>query len=401
MRLARSKILPVMALLGAVLAALRCAAASGGESGSDGRDGPSPVLVEVLRPERGTLVRRIDLVASLEPWEQATLYAKASGYLKSISVDRGDRVRAGDVLAVLDIPEMEDEVRQLEARRTQAEAEVRNAEADVRLQELTVGRLQAIRAEEPGATTQQELDLATGRLEAAQASLAAAQARLGVVRADLARLTTLLGYARITAPYDGIITERFVDPGALVTAGTQSKPTPIVRIVNASRLRAMVDVPETEVAHLEEGKAARLRLDAHPGRIFEGAVSRFSRALDPKTRTMRTEVLIVNKEGILAPGMFGSISLDLERREDVLTLSPTSVHFQKDQTYVFVAENGRVRRVKVICGADDGNAVEIVSGLTGTEAIIARASAPLADGTPIAVAASKNAADKNAAERSP
>jgi RND family efflux transporter MFP subunit len=315
-------------------------------------------------------------------------------------VDRGDRVRAGDVLAVLDIPEMQDEVAQLEARTKQAEAEVRNAEADVRLQELTVGRLQAIRAEEPGATTQQELDLATGRLEAAQASLAAAQARLGVVRADLARLTTLLGYARITAPYDGIITERFVDPGALVTAGTQSKPTPIVRIVDASRLRAMVDVPETEVAHLEDGKAARLRLDAYPGRIFVGRVSRFSRALDPKTRTMRAEVLIVNKDGTLAPGMFGSISLDLERREDVLTLTPASVHFQKDQTYVFVAENGRARRVKVICGADDGNVVEIVSGLAGTEAIIARASAPLADGTPITVAASKSSANKNAAERS-
>lgn len=399
MRLARSKILLATALLGAVLAALRCAAASGGGSGPDGSDGARPVLVEVSRPERGTLVRRIDLVASLEPWEQATLHAKASGYLKSISVDRGDRVRAGDLLAVLDIPEMQDEYTQLEARGKQAKAEVQSADADVRLQELTAGRLEAIRAEEPGATTQQELDLAAGRLEAARASLAAAQARLGVVRADLARLTTLLGYARITAPYDGIITERFVDPGVLVTAGTQSRSIPIVRIVDASRLRAMVDVPETEVAHLEEEKTARLRLDAYPGRIFEGVVSRFSRALDPKTRTMRAEVLILNKDGVLAPGMFGSISLDLERREDVLTLSPASVHFQKDQTYVFVAENGRARRVKVTCGADDGNVVEIVSGLTGTEAIVARASAPLADGTPIAVAASKNPADKSAAER--
>jgi RND family efflux transporter MFP subunit len=348
---------------------------------------PEPILVEITRPVRGTVVRPLEVVASLEPWEEAVLYAKTSGYLESIRVDRGDLVRKGDILAVLDIPEMEDERAQLEARAAQAEAEAEQARAEVRLQEITVDRLRAVRAEEPGAVTDQEVDLAAGRLEAARASLEAALSRQGVVRADLARLRTLFGYARIGAPFDGVVTQRFVDPGALVTAGTGSKPSPIVRVVNASRLRAMVDVPETEVAHIREGIPARLRVDAHPGRIFEGTVSRFSRALDPATRTMRTEVLIPNRDRALAPGMFGRITLDLETRDDVLTLSPSGVRFEKDRAYVFIAENGRARRVEIVCGADDGKAVEIVSGLSGDEQVISKASGSLSDGAPIVPAA--------------
>jgi RND family efflux transporter MFP subunit len=212
--------------------------------------------------------------------------------------------------------------------------------------------------------------------------------RLLVVRADQSRLGTLLAYSRITAPFAGSITERFLDPGALVTAGTGSKPSPIVRIVNASQLRAMVDVPETDAAWIREGSAASLRVDALPGRVFQGTVSRFSRALDPATRTMRTEVLIANPDGILVPGMFGRIALELERLENVLTLAPAQLHFDKDQAYVFVAADGRARRVKVVCGADDGKVVEIVSGLTGGEAVISKAPAPLSDGAPIRLAES-------------
>lgn len=349
-------------------------------------NGASAVLVETATPTRGDVTRRIDVVATLDPWEEAMLYAKTSGYLKTIRVDRGDRVRKDELLAVLDIPEVNNEYKRIEAEENRDQAEVEKGRADVRLQELTLRRLQAVHAEEPGATTPQALDEASGKLEAARAAGAAAEARLAATGAERERVSTWLAYSRILAPFDGVVTERDVDPGALITAGTQSKPTPIVKIVNASRLRAMVDVPERDVASLGVGKTARLRVDAYPGRTFVATVSRFSRALDPKTRTMRTEILVDNKDGVLTPGMFGRISLDLERRANVLTLAPTGLHYRKDQAYVFVADNDRARRVDVQIGADDGTRVEILSGLAGGESIIVKASEPLADGTPVMTA---------------
>ena len=377
-------------LLMAALAATSCAPASGRPPADPiAYDSPpnagAAVLVEVIRPARQTIVQRVELVATLEPWEQAVVYAKVSGYLKSISVDRGDRVRKGELLAVLDIPEMDDEYQKVEAQEQRAVAEIEKARADVRLQELIANRLDAIRSEEPGATTQQEVDIAAGRLAAAQASLSAARSRGAVVRGDKARLTTLMGYSRVTAPFDGTITERHVDVGALVTAGTESKPTPILEIVNASKLRAMVDVPETDLPHLQQGDTARLRVSAYPDKTFDGMVSRFSGALGPKTRTLRTEVLIANSTGVLRPEMFGSLSLDLERREGVLTVPPASLHFEQGQAYVLVAERGYAHRVNVGRGVDDGNIVEIVSGLDGTESLIANAAAALADGAAITV----------------
>ena len=374
-----------LALAGAALLAAAWAT-SARSPGVAPKGEAQPELVEVLRPERRDVTRRIDLVGTLMPWEEATLYAKASGYLQSIRVDRGDRVHKGQTIAVLDIPEMKGERAQLEARERQALADVEREKADVRLQEATVRRLQAIRAEEPGATTDQELDLASGRFAAADASLAVAESRVGVARADLERLEALEAYSLLTAPLDGIVTDRFLDAGALVTAGTQSKPTPVARVVDSSKLRLIVDIPESDVAHVGEGKLARLRVDAMPDRPFEGKITRFSRALDPKTRTMRTEILVDNPDGCLAAGMFARVSIDLEQRNDVLALPPSCVRYQKDQSYVFVADQGSARRVNVVCGADDGNAIEIVSGLEGTESVVVSPPGSLTDGAPIAVA---------------
>lgn len=366
------------------LAMAACSFAKGESSTAEVKASP-PVLVETETAARSDVTRRIDVVATLNPWEEATLYAKVSGYLKTISVDRGDRVRRGQLLAVLDIPEMNDEYKRIDAERNRDTAEIQKAQADVRLQNLTVQRLQAIHAEEPGATTPQELDLAAGKLEAAQATRAAAESRLVATAAERVRLDTMMEYGRIVAPFDASVTDRYVDPGALITAGTQSKPTPVVKVVSAARLRAMVDVPERDVAHVQIGASARLRVDAIPDRMFTATVSRFSRALDPQTRTMRTEVLVANGDGALTPGMFGRISLDLERRANVITLTPAGVRFQKDQAYVFVAAKDHAQRVDLTIGADDGVRLEVVSGLAGGEAIIVNASAPLADGTPIAV----------------
>jgi membrane fusion protein (multidrug efflux system) len=381
----RTRVLTAVLTSPLALALAGCSSATGDAPVADTKPAPA-VLVETARPTRGEVTRRIDVVATLDPWEEAIVYAKTSGYLKSIAVDRGDRVRTDALLAVLDIPEVDDEYRRIAAEEQRDQAEFQKARADVQLQELTLRRLRAVQAEEPGATTPQAIDEASGKLDAMRAAVAAAEARLAATGAERARLTSLLAYGRILAPFDGVVTERFVDPGALVTAGTQSRPTSIVKIVNASRLRAMVDVPERDVATLSVGRSARLRVDAYPDRTFVAQVSRFSRALDPKTRTMRTEILVDNTDGVLTPGMFGRISLDLDRRVNVLTLTPAGLHYQKDQPYVFVADHDRARRHDVQIGADDGTRVEIVSGLAGDEPIIVKASEPLADGTPVTVA---------------
>ena len=309
-----------------VLATLGC---SQGSNGARAQAGPTPIPVEATTPARSSVERRLGTTADLEPWEEVVLYAKVSGYLKSIAVDRGDRVRRGQVLAVLDIPEMADEYERQRALKKQSEAEVEKDRADVELHEQVVRRLVAIRAEEAAAASEQELDLASAKLKAARASLAADEARVEAVQAEIRRLDTLIGYERLTAPFDGIVTDRYVDTGALVTAATQSKPSPIVKVVDSSTLRAMVDIPETEVAHLTEGRIASLRVDAFPDRVFDGKVTRFSRALDPRSRTMRTEIAIANANGALAAGMFGRLNLDLETRENVLTLPPACIHLQK------------------------------------------------------------------------
>ena len=356
----------------------------------------SPLVdVEVTRPKLEDSLRQIVLPGSIEAYEKTTLYAKVSGYLESINVDIGDRVRLGDVVAELAVPEMIEEYKILKievenARVDQrlAEARLEREKADHEIQELTFKRLQSVRQQDPGMMPKQQVDearsrflLATGQLKVLEGAIEQSIGRIRQVEAELEELKILLAYASITAPFSGIVTERFVDQGALIQSGTSSPDArPLVTIAQVQRLRVFFDVPEREIPFLQVGDRATITLDALNNKIVEGRVSRFSGVLNPATRTMRTEINISNQNGTIRPGMYARVLLFLEKTRKTLTLPAQALRTEGDRSFVYVADNMRLRKVWVQSGADNGFRVEILKGLDSTEQVVVTSRASLSEG---------------------
>jgi RND family efflux transporter MFP subunit len=235
----------------------------------------------------------------VEAFEVAPLHAKVSGYLERITVDIGDRVSRDQVLAVLDIPEMGGEYAAAQARLSEARAQSAKAEADLALQKVVVERHRKLR--ERRAVTEQDLDEAEAKHLSAQASLELARARVKSAEAELERLGALMEYAKIKAPFDGVVTERHADPGALVQAATSSGAVvPMLTVARVDRVRVFIDVPEPEVPYVDHSDRATFVPKALDGEDFSGRVTRFAGALNPSTGTMRTEVDFDNPDGRLA-----------------------------------------------------------------------------------------------------
>jgi RND family efflux transporter MFP subunit len=341
---------------------------------------PAPVSVQVTRVARGDMIRSISLSASVEAFETARLYAKVAGYLGKIMVDIGDRVTKGQVLAILDIPEMAMEYTQAEAEQAEAKAQLVKARTDYTLQKVVLERSKTLRARE--AITPQQLDEATAKCEVAAAEVTLARSRIDNVQARLGKLKTLMEYTKITAPFDGIVAERFVDPGALIQAATTASVnvSPVVTVQRVDMVRVFVNVPETEVPAVDRGDPATLVLSALPEKKFAGTVTRFASALDPSTRTMKVEIDFPNPDGLLHPGMYGNLTLNLETHAEALTLPAPALVTEKGKTFVYVVEDGKARRVEVTTGIDDGIRVEITKGLQGNEAVIVGGASTVTDG---------------------
>ena len=354
--------------------------------------------VEVVSPARRDVARTISLPASIEADQQATLYSKVSGYLESIAVDIGDRVSQGQLLAKIDVPEISDQLREGEAElaaaqadRSMAEAELASAGAKSRLQALTFERLEAVRTAEPDVVSRQDVDEAKAQSDMAAASVKETESqilqidsRIQQLEAAKQRLETLLGFAEIRAPFDGIVTDRFVDPGALLQAATSSDSVQkIVTVAKVDKVRVAIDVPESEAPYVRVSSAATVTVDAMPGKQFQGSVSRFSRSLNPATRTMRAEIDLPNTDGLLLPGMFGRATLTLATRADAVTVPAEALHAEGDRSFVYEVIGGRARRVDVETAPGDGIDVEITGGLNGSERVIVAAREPLSDGTAV------------------
>ena len=287
------------------------------------------VDVEVVKPLREDLTRQITMPASFQAFQQTTLYSKVSGYLEWIRVDIGDEVRKGQVIAQIEVPEMFDQYQEAEAQLASAEADHENAKAELEsakanlgLREITYQRLHAVREEEPDVMPQQTVDEARAAFQVSSAEVKVIESRMNQVlskvrqvEAALNRLRTMMAYAEIRAPFTGVITDRFVDPGALIQAATTSQNVqPIVAVADMRRLRVILDVPESETPFVQVGDPASVRVDALRGRTFEGKVARFATALNPSTRTMKTEIDIPNRERLLFPGMCTRTCLTLVAR---------------------------------------------------------------------------------------
>ena len=313
--------------------------------------------VVVVRPQRSDMVRSIVLPGDLVGLYQSTLYAKVTGYLKSISVDKGDWVKSGQVLAQIEVPELQQRL----AR----------AKADLEVQHLTYQRLEQVWKSDPRLVARQDVDIAQGKyLEA---------------KAQVDEFDAMVSYTRIVAPFDGVVTGRFVDPGALIKAGGEQTvfspdqgsthpsggSSPVVSLAMINTMRTYVYVPQGEIAFIKRGMPAKLTVQDLPGRAFEGTVARYSNSLDLGTRTMLTEVDLKNPHNELYPGMYANVTLELERHRDALTLPESAIGDSTDGKYVMVAQDGKLRRRKVVVGITDANNAEVKSGLNGGESVVA------------------------------
>ena len=304
---------------------------------------------------RGDLAQVLTIAAEFRPYQEIDVHAKVAGYVQKIPVDVGDHVREGDLLAVLEVPELRDEVKQDQASIDHASEEVKRAEADLARSEsahhvahISAERLAAASKERPKLIAQQDLDDVNGRdqqaeaqVATAKAAIAAAQGQLAYAKANADKTQTLVGYTRITAPFAGVITHRYADKGAMIQAGTssQSQAMPVVRLSQVSELRLTIAVPESAVPKIRLKTPVSVRVPAI-GRTFPGTVSRFSDRLDQDTRTMLVEVDVPNPTGELVPGMNADARITLREAKDALTVPIEAIDRTEAQPRLFVVGDG-------------------------------------------------------------
>jgi RND family efflux transporter MFP subunit len=335
--------------------------------------------------KRETIATSLSIAGQFIPYQNVELHAKIAGYIRNIYVDIGDHVHAGQVLAVLEIPELVAEVDEAKASVHHAEEEIQRAHSDVSRAEAdnvalhaNAVRLVDTDKARPGLIAQQELDDATAKdrasqaqVDAAKSSLAAAQQQLEVARANQQHYSALFDYARITAPYDGVVTWRFSDTGALVQAGTSNTSgLPVVTIAQINVLRLRIPVPESLASKVRIGDSADVHVQA-TGEHFTGKVARFTDSLDMSTRTMQVEIDVPNPTYHLQPGMYADVTLSANSRPNALTVPIQAIQRGENKTTVLVLDaQDRVQSREVHVGVESSNNVEILAGLTEGESVI-------------------------------
>ncbi len=354
-----------------------------GDSQPKAAEIPSAAVVRVAREN---LSRKLTVAGQFQPFQEVDLHAKVSGYIRRINVDIGDRVRAGQVIATLEVPELNAQVAgtQAEVRHSQSEiarakSELNGAESNYAALHAAYTRLDQAAKERPGLIAEQELDDARAKdqdaeahINIAKSALEATEQQLGVSRADNQRVQAMSDYSVVSAPFNGVVTMRYADTGSLIQAGTTSstQSMPVVRLAQSDILRLRMPVPESDVAYIEVGSEVRVNVQA-TGRVFTGKIIRFSRALDTATRTMAAEVDVPNPDLKLSPGMYAETEISLQRRDNVLAI-PTDALVQNDaEPYVLTVDSaGRVQKRIVTPGIEGPENVEIAKGLNEGETVI-------------------------------
>ena len=349
-----------------------------------GTHASAPTYAAVAPVQRETIANSLSIAGQFMPYQNVELHAKVAGYIRHIYVDIGDRVRAGQTLAVLEIPEL---IAQVDASKAavhhaeeeiqRAKSEVLRAEADNVALHANSERLVNTDKVRPGLIAQQELDDANAKdrasqaqVDAAKSSLAAAQQQLQVAKADQQHYAALSDYATIVAPYDGMVTWRYADTGSLVQAGTSSGGLPVVTVAQVDVLRLRIPVPESLAAKIKVGDSAEVRVQA-TGERFTGKVTRFTGALDPSTRTMQAEIDVPNPKYALQPGMYADVKLEANSRPDALTIPITAIQRSAGHTTVLLVDaNDRVKICDVQLGIESPNKAEVLSGLEEGDKVI-------------------------------
>jgi RND family efflux transporter MFP subunit len=322
--------------------------------------------------------RTIDLPGEFLPFLSVAVRAKVAGYVERIVVDRGSTVKQGELVAELSAPEMEPRIAEANAKALAAEADGLQAEAQFAAAEATFERLKKA-AETPGAIAGNEVVQAGMQVDAARAVVRARQQEVAAAQAAARALQDLEAYLTITAPFDGVVTERMVHPGALVGAGDQ----PLVTIQQVSRLRLVISLPEEYSGAIAQGTAVPFHIPAHPERTYSGAVARIAHALDPKTRTMPVELEVDNRDGSLAPGMYPTVKWPVRSAQPALFVPRTSVVTTTERTFVIRDRDGRAEWVDVKKGPIEGDLMQVAGDLHPGDKVVRRGTDELHDGAAI------------------
>lgn len=382
MRYRRSLVLAVLAL--AVLCVVLFVVHLKRDKETEAYAPAAPPTVSTSAAQTGSIANQLTVAGVFQPFQEIDVHGKVSGYIRHIYVDIGDRVRQGQTLAVLEVPELQAEVAGAQAGITQTQQNIARLGSEVAREKASYAavhanyeRLKEASDQQPGLVAQQELDdalakdqSAASQVEAAKSAVAAAQGQLGVSRAENLRVSSMEQYATIVAPYSGVVTMRYADTGALIPAGTaEGLNQAVVRLAQSDVLRLRMPVPERDVPFVHEGSMVTVHVQA-TGQQFPGRVVRFTRDVSNATRTMMTEVDIKNPDLTLTPGMYADVTFNLQQKDNALII-PASAVIQGDQPSVMLVDgSNRVQKRPVVLGISNGNSQEIASGLNPGDRVI-------------------------------
>jgi RND family efflux transporter MFP subunit len=346
----------------------------------------SLVLLPILLAEAQTIEltpvvskpvsRSVELPGEFEPYLNVTLHSRVPSFVENVLVDRGSVVKQGDLLVALSAPEMKAQIAEAASKVQAAEADRIQAEAQVAAAQSTLDRLKEA-AKTPGAIAGNELILAEKQLDADKALVDSRRQSSQAAQAAVDALKTMESYLKITAPFNGVVTDRLVHPGALVGANTNS---PLLIIQQVARLRLTVAVPEENVGGILRGTSVSFKVPAYPERTFSGTVGRIARALDPKTRTMPVELDVMNKDGALAPGMYPTVTWPVRSPQTALFVPKTSVVTTTERTFVVREKNGKAEWVNVAKGPADGDLTQVIGPLRAGDRVVKRATDEIREG---------------------
>jgi len=327
--------------------------------------------VDVVSPKAGTDADEIALPGSTSAFNDTPIYARTSGYVKHWYVDIGAHVRKGQLLATIETPELDQQLQQ-------ARADLENAEANLQLATTTAARWQHLL--ETDSVSHQETDQAVSDLHSKQALV-------NSNKANVERLGQLQAFERVTAPFDGVVTARNTDIGALVQAGDNSGPKELFHMAAIQTLRVYVAVPEIYAAFVKNGEQAKLTLDALPGETLTGIVVRNADAIDAASRTLNVEVDVANPTGRLLPGAYAFVHLRVPPHPGSFTIPSNALLFRSEGLRAGVVRNGHVELTPISIGQDYGSTVEVISGLSARDTVIVNPSDSLANGAAVQLVA--------------
>jgi membrane fusion protein (multidrug efflux system) len=367
-----------------LLLMVAAAACSGATTSGTGATAPAdPVTVDVAKVVEQPLNVELSLPGELTAFQSVAIYPRVSGFVKAVHVDRGSRVRAGDVLVTLEAPEVIAQRAEAQSKLQGAEAQLSVVRAKAEADRGTFEKLKSASAT-PGVVAGNDLVVAEKAAEAGQSQIVSAQQSIEAARQSLNALRDMEGYLRLTAPFDGVITERNVHPGALVgPASASTSAAPLLRLVQNQRLRLVVPVPEAYTSQMKPGTSISFTVAAYPGATFSGTAARIAQAVDVTTRTMAVELDVMNGDGRLAPGTFSQVRWPIHRSAPSLFVPATSVATTTDRTFVIRIRDGKTEWVDVKTGLTSGPQVEVFGDLRVGDPIVGRATDELRPGTQV------------------